>query len=145
MLSRRFEEASFADPNQSITDFADQNGVTARTLQRVIKRDFGLTPKQVMRRARTLDLATKLCGVADENEEEDIYLRFFDQSHQIREFIAFFGMTPRQFLTDRQALLTLSLEIRQARRLELLDRVAPDAVRPWMRDPVLPAPGSRQT
>lgn len=139
MLSQRFETASFADPNQSITDFADANNVTARTLQRVIKRDFGLTPKQVMRRARTLDLAARLCGVADENEEEEIYLRFFDQSHQIREFIAFFGMTPRQFLTDRQGLLTLSLEVRQARRLEILDRVAPDAVRPWMRDPLLPA------
>ncbi|WP_209349209.1 helix-turn-helix domain-containing protein [Pontixanthobacter sp. CEM42] len=139
-LSQRFEEASFADPNQSITDFADENNVTARTLQRIIKRDFGLTPKQVMRRARTLDLAARLCGVADEEEEEDIYLRFFDQSHQIREFIAFFGMTPKQFLKDRQGLLTLSLEIRQARRLELLNRVDPGAVRPWMRDPLLPAP-----
>ncbi|MDN3647046.1 helix-turn-helix domain-containing protein [Pontixanthobacter aestiaquae] len=140
-LSQRFEVASFADPNQSITDFADENNVTARTLQRVIKRDFGLTPKQVMRRARTLDLAARLCGVADENEEEDIYLRFFDQSHQIREFIAFFGMTPKQFMKDRQGLLTLSLEIRQARRLELLNRVDPDAVRPWMHDPLLPAAG----
>ncbi|MXO91260.1 helix-turn-helix domain-containing protein [Pontixanthobacter aquaemixtae] len=142
-LSQRFEEASFADPNQSINEFADANNVTARTLQRIIKRDFGLTPKQVMRRARTLDLAARLCGVADEEEEEEMYLRFFDQSHQIREFIAFFGMTPRQFMTDRQGLLTLSLEIRQARRLELLDRVAPDAVRPWMRDPLLPASGER--
>lgn len=139
MLSQRFEEASFADPNQSITEFADKNGVTARTLQRVIKRDFGLTPKQVMRRARTLDLAARLCGVVDMDEEEDIYLRFFDQSHQIREFIAFFGMTPRQFLLDRQGLLTLSLEIRQARRLETLNRIAPDAIRPWMRDPLLPS------
>ena len=137
-LSQKFELASFADPNMSIADFVDENGVTARTLQRIIKRDFGLTPKQVMRRARTLDLAARLCGVADEEEEEDIYLRFFDQSHQIREFTGFFGMTPREFVSDRQGLLTLSLEIRQARRLELLDRLAPDAIRPWMRDPFMP-------
>ncbi len=136
-LSQKFEAASFADPNQSINDFADHNGVTARTLQRIIKRDFGLTPKQVMRRARTLDLAARLCGVADENEEE-IYLRFFDQSHQIREFTTFFDMTPRQFVADRQGLLTLSLEIRQARRLEVLNRLDPNAVRPWMSDPILP-------
>lgn len=134
-VSQRFEVAAFADPNQSITDFADDNNVTSRTLQRIIKRDFGLTPKQIMRRARTLDLAARICGVADEAEEEEMYLRFFDQSHQIREFIAFFGMTPRQFLTDRQGLLTLSLEIRQARRLELLHRIDPGAIRPWMRDP----------
>lgn len=134
-VSQHFEVAAFADPNQSITDFADDHNVTARTLQRIIKRDFGLTPKQIMRRARTLDLAARLCGVADEQEEEEMYLRFFDQSHQIREFIAFFGMTPRQFLTDRQGLLTLSLEIRQARRLELLHRIDPGAIRPWMQDP----------
>ncbi len=139
-LSQKFELASFADPNQSITDFADENGVTARTLQRVIKRDFGLTPKQVMRRARTLDLAARLCGVADEEEEEDIYLRFFDQSHQIREFTAFFGMTPREFIEGGQHLLTLSLEIRQARRLETLHRLDPGAIRPWMREPVIVAP-----
>lgn len=133
-LSQKFEVASFADPNQSITEFADQNGVTARTLQRIIKRDFGLTPKQIMRRARTLDLAAKLCGVADVAEEEDIYLRFFDQSHQIREFIAFFGKTPREFVMSRQGLLTLSLEIRQTRRLEILNRIKPDAIRPWMKE-----------
>lgn len=138
-LSQKFELASFADPNLEIQDFVDENAVTARTLQRVIKRDFGLTPKQVMRRARTLDLAARLCGVADEEEEEDIYLRFFDQSHQIREFTAFFGMTPREFVTDRQGLLTLSLEIRQTRRLEMLDRLQPNAIRPWMREPFVPS------
>lgn len=143
LLSQVFEEAAFADPNQSIIEFAEIHNVTIRTLQRAIKRSFGLTPKQVMRRARTLDLATRLCGVADEEEGEEIQLRFFDQSHEIREFTGFFGMTPRQFLTDRQGLLTLSLEIRQARRLELLDRIAPDAVRPWMRDPLRPASSVR--
>lgn len=137
-ISQKFEVAAFADPNQSINDFAADNGVTPRTLQRIIKRDFGLTPKQVMRRARTLDLAARLCGVADE-EEEEIYLRFFDQSHQIREFTTFFGMTPKQFLTDRQGLLTLSLEIRQTRRLEILKRLEPDAIRPWMSEPFLPS------
>ena len=76
----------------------------------------------------------------DEEEEEDIYLRFFDQSHQIREFTAFFGMTPREFIEGGQHLLTLSLEIRQARRLETLHRLDPGAIRPWMREPVIVAP-----
>lgn len=141
-ISQDFELAAFADPNQSITDFAEQHGVAARTLQRLIKRDFGLSPKLVMRRARTLDLAARLCGVADEAEEQEIYLRFFDQSHQIREFIALFGMTPRQFTSDRQGLLTLSLEVRQARRLEMLNRLAPDAIRPWMSEPFAPPPSA---
>lgn len=131
-LSQRFEEAAFADPNQLIVDFANRHGTSTRTIERIVKRDFGLTPKQVMRRARVLDLAARLCDVADE-DEEDIFLRFFDQSHLIREFTRFFGITPHAFRANRNALLTLSLEIRQARRLELLDRIAPGAIRPWMR------------
>lgn len=136
-LCQRFEEAAFADPNQSLAELADRNAVTVRTLQRAVRRDFGLTPKQVMRRARILDLAAQLCGVADE-EEEDIFLRFFDQSHLIREFTHFLGITPRAFRSKRNSLLTLSLEIRQARRLELLNRIAPGSIRPWMRQPFLP-------
>lgn len=133
-VSHGFELQAFADPNRPLTEVCDELGVTMRSLQRTVGRDFGLTPKQVMRRARVLDLASRLCGVADE-EEEDILLRFFDQSHLIREFQAFFGMTPTAFRAQRNALLTLSLEIRQARRLEMLDRLAPGAVRPWMRAP----------
>lgn len=137
-LSQRLDEAAFSNPNQAPGEVADQHGATARKLQRVAKRDFGLSPKHVLRRARVLDLAARLCGVADEQEEEEFLLRYFDQSHQIRDFGAFFGRSPQQFMMDRQPLLTLSLEIRQARRLELLDRIAPDAVRPWMRQTSLP-------
>lgn len=140
-ISQAFEVQAFADPNRPVTEFCEENGIGLRNLQRQIKRDFGLSPKRVLRRARVLDLASRLCGVADE-EEVDILLRFFDQSHQIREFHDFFGMTPREFRTNRQGLLTLSLEIRQARRLELLHRIAPGAVRPWMRQPFLPAQAS---
>lgn len=131
-LSQALELQSFADPNIELGYFADRVGVSQRTVERVARRDFGLTPKQIMRRARILDLAARLCGVADE-EEEEIMLRFFDQAHQIREFQTFFGVTPREFQRNRSGLLTLSLEIRQARRLELLNRIEPDAVRPWMR------------
>ncbi len=132
-LSQAIELQAFADPNCVLSDFADEQGVSPRTVERVAKRDFGLTPKQIMRRARVLDLAAQLCGVADEAEADDIILRFFDQAHQIREFQAFFKVTPGEFQTTRSDLLTLSLEVRQARRLELLDRIRPGAVRPWMR------------
>lgn len=134
-VSRALELQAFADPNRELRSLAEGLGVSPRTVERVARRDFGMSPKAVMRRARILDLASQLCGVADEQEQEEFMLRFFDQAHQIREFQAFFGMTPRQFQSERSGLLTLSLEIRQARRLEMLDRIEPDAVRPWMRKP----------
>ena len=134
-LAQAIELQAFADPSIGLRDFADRQGVSVRTVERVARRDFGLSPKQIMRRARILDSAAQLCGVADTEEEEEFFLRYFDQAHRIREFHAYFGMTPRQFQHSRSGLLTLSLEIRQARRLEMLDRIKPDAVRPWMRRP----------
>ena len=138
-LSQALELQAFTDPNRLLSEFAEEQGVSPRTVERVAKRDFGLTPKQIMRRARILDLAAQLCGVADDAEEDDFLLRFFDQAHQIREFHTFFAMTPGEFQTKRSELLTLSLEIRQARRLELLDRIRPGAIRPWMRRTLLDA------
>ena len=137
-LSQALELQAFADPNCVLGDFAEQQGVSPKTVERTARRDFGLRPKQIMRRARILDLAARLCGVADE-EEVEIMLRFFDQAHEIREFQAFFGMTPVEFKHRRSGLLTLSLEIRQARRLEMLERIEPGSVRPWMRRPFLAA------
>lgn len=131
-LTTAFELASFADPNLALSDFAGAHEVSLRKLERVVKRDFGLAPKQVLRRARALDIAAQLCGVADEREAEQLMLRYFDQSHLIREFAAFFGTTPHVFRSAPRPLMTINVETRQARRLEELHRLAPDAPRPWM-------------
>lgn len=130
-ISTAFELASFADPNLALLDFSEEQGISLRKLERVVKRDFGLTPKQVLRRARALDIAAQLCGVADEAEAEQLMLRFFDQSHLIREFTAFFGTTPSAFRAATHPLMTINVETRQARRLEELNRLRPGQQRPW--------------
>ncbi|MEP7223051.1 MAG: helix-turn-helix domain-containing protein [Novosphingobium sp.] len=130
-LSARFEAASLVDPSFNIADFAAECGVDQRKLERVIKRDFGLPPKQVLRRARILDMASFLRGVADHAEGDEMALRFYDQSHLIREFTALLGMSPKQFVSSSQPILTLALESRQARRLEAIDRLGPGEQRPW--------------
>ena len=130
-VSARFELQAFTDPTISVADAAKACAVTQRQLERIVRRDFGLPPKQVLRRARALDMASHLRGVADQAEAEELALRFYDQSHLIREFTQLFGMAPSQFVARPQPLLTLTLESRQARRLELLQRLAPGEVRPW--------------
>lgn len=130
-LTVRFETALFIDPTFTIKDFVRDCGIEQRQLERTVRRDFGLPPKQVLRRVRALDMASHLRGVADHSEAETLMLRYYDQSHLIREFTEFFGMTPSQFVERPQPLLTLALESRQARRLEALDRIEPGAVRPW--------------
>ena len=130
-VSARFEELAFTNPSASVADFAQCCGITQRQLERIIRRDFGLPPKQVLRRARALDMASHLRGVADQAEAEELMLRYYDQSHLIREFTQLFGMSPKQFVARPQPILTLALESRQARRLELIERLEPGAVRPW--------------
>ena len=130
-VSARFETLSFTDPSASIAEFAAGNDISARQLERTIRRDFGLPPKQLLRRARALDMASHLRGVADEAEADELILRYYDQSHLTREFTSLFGMSPRQFVEATSPLLTLALESRQSRRLEAIERLAPGDPRPW--------------
>lgn len=125
------EAAAFTDPQITVARLAQQCGTEQRQLERLVRRYFGMPPKQVLRRARALDMASHLRGVADHDEAEALALRYYDQSHLIREFTALFGMSPRQFVDSPQPLMTLSLETRQARRLEMIARIAPGDIKPW--------------
>lgn len=130
-ISAAFERLSYADPTTSIAQWADHQGIEIKRLERLVRRDFGIPPKQVLRRARALDMASHLRGVAARDEAEALMLRYYDQSHLIRDFTALFGMSPRQFVAQPQPLMTLGLETRQARRLNILDRLAPGEAPPW--------------
>ena len=126
-----FHHLSLRDPSITVKHAAEVLGVDKRKLERIVKRDFGLSPKQVLLRARALDMAAHLRGVADKDEAQDLALRYFDQSHLTRDFTTMFGMTPMQFVRTPQPFLTITLEARQARRLEELDRLPPGGKRPW--------------
>ncbi len=134
-ITRAFDEIALADPNTKVREFAEREGIQVRRLERIVKRDFGMSPKQVLRRARTLDMAAHLRGVADSKEAEEIALRYFDQSHLNRDFTALIGMTPVQFVRTPQPFMTMALEYRQARRVEALKRFSPNAIKPWQAPP----------
>ena len=140
-VSAAFERISYANPSITVGEYAASQGIELRRLERVIRRDFGISPKQVLRRARMLDMASHLRGVADKAEAEALMLRYYDQSHLIRDFTQLIGMSPRQFVEQPQPLMTLSLETRQARRLEVLDRLPPGQSPPWLGRLLGPEPG----
>lgn len=130
-ITAMFEHITLRDPGMSINDAAEECGVERRRLERIVRRDFGMAPKQILRRARALDMAAQLRGVADPSEREACTLRYYDESHLIREFTELFGMSPGQFVKTPQPLMTLTLEARQAARLEALKRIAPGDPMPW--------------
>lgn len=130
-LAAEFDRAAFADPAAPISAFAERAGVSMRSVARMTRRCFALTPKQVMRRARVLDMASQLIGFADRAEADEHALRFYDQSHLIREFRSLMGMTPRELVSAPHPVLALGLESRQARRLEALGRLRAGEAGPW--------------
>ena len=129
-----FERETLVNPSFLLREFAEEHGCSTRTVERVIKRDYGLSPKQVCRRARALDMAAALLGVAMEEEEAALRLRYFDQPHLIREIKAFFGTTPHELKSGRHPFLRLNLEVRQSRRVQALALLPPGTIEPW-RDP----------
>jgi len=133
-LMTTFETLCLTDPGGSLDQFARDHGVTRRTLERTIQRHWGITPHEALRRARALDMAAVLLGVALEEEEQELRLRYFDQSHLIREMRHYFAMTPGQLQNQPHPLLLIAMELRQSRRLEALARIGAGDARPW-RDP----------
>lgn len=129
-----FETACLTRPDMTVEQFAAHQAVSKRTIERLIKASFGITPKQALRRARALDMGAALLGVARPEDQVEIEDRYFDQSHRIKEVRAFYGMSPGELQHGAHPFLRLGLETRQRRRLDALNRLRPDELGPW-RDP----------
>lgn len=133
-LSTAFERECLAAPDFTISDFAEAHNVSVRTVERAVLRDFGVSPTFALRRARALDMAAALLDVARPDEENEIRLRYYDQSHLIREIKHFFGMTPGELSGRPHPFLTLNMESRQRRRLKAQIELAEQeqaGVAPW--------------
>ena len=93
----RWLGASF---NPDLADLAGIAGYSARQIQRLVERYFGLPPRALARKYRALRAAALLSapGYAPDQEAE-LAEAFFDQSHMIREITHFVGRTPAR-LTD---------------------------------------------
>lgn len=133
-LMTAFETQCLTDPGGAIEAFVARNAITRRTFERAILREWGVTPREALRRARALDMAAVLLGVALEEEEQELRLRYFDEPHMIREMRHYFDMTPGQLKNSPSPLLRIGVEIRQSRRIDALARIGADEPRPW-RDP----------
>lgn len=129
-----FNDTCLAHPECTVEEFARGQDVSKRTVERVIKKAFGVSPKQALRRARAQDMGAAILGVARQEDEPEIEDRFFDQSHTIKEMRAIFGLSPSELRKGVHPVLRLSLEVRQRRRLEVLARLRPGELVPW-RDP----------
>lgn len=78
-----------------VEQLAERHGVGVRTLQRAMRRVIGLGPKQLIRRYRLLEAASRLTtGAACDQVALALALGYADQSHFARDFRAVVGTSP---------------------------------------------------
>ncbi|MDG5748205.1 helix-turn-helix domain-containing protein [Qipengyuania sp. XHP0207] len=128
-----FERHLLADQSLNLEDFAQRHAVSRRTLERAVFAAFGISPKAALRRARALDMAAALLGVAMPEEDAEFRLRYFDQAHMTKQIKTYFGMSPGTLSACEAHLLRIDLEIRQMRRLAIMQELGLSDV-PWRAD-----------
>ena len=93
---------SFQNWGSSVSMFCDQTAMDIKQLERLCQKYTGLNPRKLIRVARVqaanrqimrLQSVKTLTTLAYDNN-------YFDQSHFIRVFRTFMGLTPRQFRRD---------------------------------------------
>lgn len=82
-----------------------QMDVSRRQTDRLAKRFFGASPKYLQRKHRALRAADRIRTGAL-NWMDAAGADFYDQSHFIKEFKTFVGVTPKQFITNQAELIT---------------------------------------
>lgn len=114
----RFETIARTDSTRRVEDIADELSLSMRHFARRCQVGFGLSPKAVLRRSRFLDMAAAMRGFSSPTEQDLAALRYYDQSHLVREFRQFAGMTPNVFAHAVTPLQTAGLKLREESKYE---------------------------
>ena len=105
--------------NPAVSDLDGAAGYSARQVQRLVERYFGLTPRALARKYRALRAAAMLSAPHLSIEDEaEIALAFFDQSHMIREITHFVGRTPARLSDQTTPYLAEMIDARNLRELK---------------------------
>jgi AraC-like DNA-binding protein len=89
-------------------------GLSQRRFIEVFKTEVGLTPKllhRVQRFQRVLALARR--ATAPDWSRLALDCGYFDQSHLIRDFVAFSGFSPAEFLRHQQVLQRRGIHLKR--------------------------------
>lgn len=89
-----------AGPAPNVNALVQELSMSSRQVERLMRRHYGASPKLVARKFRTLQAAVRLGLHPDTGWEQAAGGAFYDQSHFIREFRQFIGMTPGQFTAE---------------------------------------------
>jgi AraC-like DNA-binding protein len=104
-LIERVEQALVSGNIDTVQDFAHELAMTERTLARLCQRAFGFSPKQLLRRQRFLRTLAQIGDRLDQPLATLLDGGYYDQSHFIREFRAYMGMTPMAYFNSPRQMM----------------------------------------
>lgn len=93
------------DRPADVTAFAAAAGLSPKTLGRTCLRVFGFAPKRLLRRQRFLDTLGNIRITDRPSFTTLIDPEYVDQSHFIREFRAFMGLSPKAYRSAPRPLM----------------------------------------
>ncbi len=92
---RTVDEWLTATPSPQVPDLVDATGMSIRSVERMTKHFYGLSPRMLARKYRAVRAASALARGVDLDSAQ-LGDAFYDQSHLIREIKRFAGATPGQ-------------------------------------------------
>jgi AraC-like DNA-binding protein len=95
---------------RSVDAIAAGLAVSNRQAERLVGRAFGCPPKMLLRKTRFVNTMVRLMSDPDAGWIDLADDGYYDQSHFIKDFKAFSGRTPKQFRTERRALIEAAIE-----------------------------------
>ncbi|MCS6987369.1 MAG: AraC family transcriptional regulator [Sphingomonadaceae bacterium] len=94
-------------------------GMSNRQVERLVRRHYGASPKLIARKFRALKAAVRLGLDPEGGWQAAAGCAFYDQSHFIREFRRFVGLTPGRFLARDPSMVSHLTIAERARAPEL--------------------------
>jgi AraC-like DNA-binding protein len=107
--------AALQDPQmQTVADWAEVVGLSARQLERFSNRYFGMSPKRLLRRQRLLRTLAAMREAPAGTWTQFLDAQFTDQAHFIHEFKFYMGLSPGAYLTRDQPFMAEAWKRRKA-------------------------------
>ena len=93
------------DRPHDVEEFGERAGLSRKVLSKICQRTFGFGPKRLLRRQRFLDTLGRIRITQRPHFTTMIDPEYVDQSHFVREFRAFMGLSPRAYLSAPRPLM----------------------------------------
>lgn len=97
-FTRTTDDWLVASPSPAVDTLVSALGMSNRQVERMMLRVYGASPKYLSRKYRALQAAVRLGLNPQQGWQGAAGSAYYDQSHFIRDFRQFIGMTPGEFV-----------------------------------------------